>query len=291
MTRYETLQLTNDDGVLWLTLSRPDKLNAFTVTMANELIDAFTAVNADDSVRVVVVTGTGRAFCAGMDLSSEGNVFGLDETMKPTLRDLDERFDDPAIVKGVRDTGGRVALAILGCRKPVIAAINGAAVGIGATMTLSMDVRIAADTARMGFVFGRVGIAPEACSTWLLPKLVGLSQALEWLYRADVFDAQEALRGGLVRSVVPAEQLKAEAAKLARSFIDDKSPVSAALIRQMVYRNSAQPDPAFAHKIESLAMFHTSLADGKEGVAAFLERRPPRFQGKASELPDFHPWW
>jgi enoyl-CoA hydratase/carnithine racemase len=291
MTRYETLQLTNDDGVLWLTLDRPDKLNAFTVTMANELIDAFTAVNADDRVRVVVVTGAGRAFCAGMDLSSEGNVFGLDETMQPTLRDLDERFDDPAIVKGVRDTGGRVALAILACRKPVIAAINGAAVGIGATMTLSMDVRIAADTARMGFVFGRVGIAPEACSTWLLPKLVGLSQALEWLYRADVFDAQEALRGGLVRSVVPADQLKAEAAKLARSFIDDKSPVSAALIRQMVYRNSAQPDPVFAHKIESLAMFHTSIADGKEGVAAFLERRPPRFQGKASTLPDFHPWW
>lgn len=291
MTRYETLQLANDDGVLWLTLDRPDKLNAFTVTMANELVDAFTAVNDDDRVRVVVVTGAGRAFCAGMDLSSEGNVFGLDETMQPTLRDLDERFDDPVIVKGVRDTGGRVALAILACRKPVIAAINGAAVGIGATMTLSMDVRIAADTARMGFVFGRVGIAPEACSTWLLPKLVGLSQALEWLYRADVFDAQEALRGGLVRSVVPADQLKAEAAKLARSFIDDKSPVSAALIRQMVYRNSAQPDPVCAHKIESLAMFHTSLADGKEGVAAFLERRAPRFQGKASELPEFYPWW
>lgn len=238
-----------------------------------------------------MVTGSGRAFCAGMDLSGDGNVFGLHESLRPTLRDLEERYDDPAIVRGVRDSGGRVALAILACRKPVIAAINGPAVGIGAMMTLSMDVRIASDAARMGFVFGRVGIAPEACSTWLLPKLGGVSQALEWLYRADVFDAQEALRGGLVRSVVPADQLKAEATRIARSFIDGKSPVSAALIRQMVYRNSAQPDPTFAHKIESLAMFYTSLADGKEGVAAFLERRAPAFEGKASVLPGFFPWW
>jgi enoyl-CoA hydratase/carnithine racemase len=289
---YETLHLLHDDGLLWLTLNRPDRLNAFTLTMANELIDAFDAASADDAVRVVVVTGAGRAFCAGMDLSSNGNPFGLDESLAPTLRDLDERFDDPRIVHGVRDSGGRVALAILNCTKPVIAAINGAAVGIGATMTLSMDVRLASDAARIGFVFGRIGIVPEACSSWLLPRLVGISQALEWLYRADVFDAHEAQRGGLVRSVVAAERLHAEAEQLARSFIDGKSALSAALMRQMVYRNAAQPDPVWAHKIESLALFHASVADGKEGVAAFRERRAPQFRSRVSaDLPAFYPWW
>ena len=289
---YETLKLDPEDGVLWLSLNRPDQLNAFTVTMANELTDAFTAISEDDTVRAVIVTGAGRAFCAGMDLSRAGNVFGLDESLTPSLSDLDDLYDDPAIVQGVRDTGGRVALAIMACKKPVIAAINGPAVGIGATMTLAMDVRIASDTARMGFVFGRVGIVPEACSTWLLPKLVGISQALEWLYRADVFDAEEGRRGGLFRAVVPADKLRSEAEALARSFIDGKSAVSAALIRQMIYRNAGQPDPLIAHKIESLGVFYASQLDGKEGVAAFLERRPPRFTARPStDMPPFYPWW
>jgi enoyl-CoA hydratase/carnithine racemase len=289
---YETLKLEPDNGVLWLTLNRPDKLNAFTVTMANELIDAFAAISEDDTVRVVIVTGAGRAFCAGMDLTRDGNVFGLDESLEPSLADLNDRYDDPAIVHGVRDTGGRVAMAIMACKKPVIAAINGPAVGIGATMTLAMDIRIASDAARMGFVFGRVGIVPEACSTWLLPKLVGMSQALEWLFRADVFDAEEGRRGGLIRSVVAADKLHAEAEALARSFIDGKSAVSAALIRQMIYRNAGQPDSVLAHKIESLGVFYASQLDGKEGVAAFLERRPPQFTARPStDMPPYYPWW
>ncbi|MEJ8846675.1 crotonase/enoyl-CoA hydratase family protein [Variovorax rhizosphaerae] len=293
MKSYQTLTLAHDNGVLWLTLNRPDQLNAFTVQMARELIDVFGAINDDDAVRVVIVTGAGRAFCAGMDLTREGNVFGLDESLSPTLTDLEgDKFDAPAIVNGFRDLGGQVAMAILACRKPVIAAINGPAVGIGATMTLSMDIRIASDKARIGFVFGRVGIVPEACSTWLLPKLVGISKALEWLYRADVFDAEEGCEGGLIHSVVPADQLRAAAEKMARSFIDDKSAVSAALIRQMIYRSAGQPDPLLPHKIESLGMFHASQRDGKEGVAAFLERRPPQFKGKPStDMPAFYPWW
>lgn len=292
MRTYETLMLELNDGVLWLTLNRPEQLNAFTVTMANELIEAFTEISDDDSIRAVIVTGAGRAFCAGMDLSREGNVFGLDESLKPSMLDLEERYDDPAIVNGVRDTGGRVAMAILACRKPVIAAINGPAVGIGATMTLAMDIRIASDAARVGFVFSRVGIVPEACSTWLLPKLVGISQTLEWLYRADVFDAEEGRRGGLIRRVVPAGELHAEAETLARGLIDGKSAVSAAMIRQMVYRNAGQPDPLLAHKIESLGVFYASQGDGKEGVAAFLERRPPQFTGRPStDMPPFYPWW
>src|SRR5271154_4300389 len=197
---YETLDDALDDGILILTLNRPDQLNAFTVTMANELIAAFGRASEDDDVRAVVVTGAGRAFCAGMDLSVPGNVFGLDESLAPSLADM-ERLTDPAILNGVRDTGGRVTLAIYDCKKPVIAAINGAAVGIGATMTLAMDFRLASDKARIGFVFGRLGIVPEACSTWFLPRIVGLEQAMEWIYSADVFDAEEAKRGRLVRSV------------------------------------------------------------------------------------------
>src|SRR4030095_5623575 len=227
-----------------------------------------------------------------MDLSRDGNVFGLDESLKPSLHDLNDRYDDPAIVHGVRDTGGRVAMANMACKKPVIAAINGLVVGIGATMTLAMDIRIASDAARMGFVFYRVGIVPEACSTWLLPKLVGISQALEWLYRTDVFDAEEGRRGGLIRSVVPADTLRAEAEALARRFIDGKPAVSAALVRQMIYRNAGQPDPLLAHKIESLGVFCASQLDGREGVAAFLEHRPPQFTARPStDMPPFYPWW
>lgn len=288
---YETLDLATDDGVLVVTLSRPDQLNAFTVQMANELVHLFTEVNDDDAVRAIVVTGAGRAFCAGMDLTAEGNVFGLDETMEPTLADLHDRFDDPAVVNGVRDTGGRVALAIFACRKPVIAAINGAAVGIGATMTLAMDVRMASEKARIGFVFGRIGITPEACSTWFLPRIVGLSQALEWTYTADILTADEALRGGLVRSVHQPDDLLPAALELAKRFVAGKSAVGIALTRQMMYRNAAAEHPVEAHRVDSLSMFYASIGDGKEGVRAFLDKRDPEFTSRASAMPAFYDEW
>ncbi|WP_312160915.1 crotonase/enoyl-CoA hydratase family protein [Phenylobacterium sp.] len=287
---YETLLWEVDDRVLTLTLNRPDQMNAFTVEMARELIDAFERASEDDTVGAVVVTGAGRAFCAGMDLSRPGNVFGLDESLSPTLADMHDRLDDPAIVDGVRDTGGRVTLAIFNCKKPVIAAINGAAVGIGATMTLAMDIRLVSEKARIGFVFGKLGIVPEACSSWFLPRLVGPQQALEWVLSAEIFDAAEALRGRLARSVHAPETLLADAQALARRFIAGRSPVAVALARQMMLRNSAQPHPLEAHRIDSLAMFYASIGDGKEGVAAFLEKRDPQFTGRASQMPPFYPW-
>ncbi len=286
---YNTLKYEVADRVLTLTLNRPEALNAFTVEMAHELIAAFERASEDDEVGAVIVTGEGRAFCAGMDLSSEGNVFGLDETQSPTLSDMVDRLEDPVIRDGVRDTGGRVTLAIYNCKKPVIAAINGAAVGIGATMTLAMDFRLASEKARMGFVFGKLGIVPEACSSWFLPRLVGPQQALEWVLSADIFDAAEGLRGGLFRSVHAPETLMEDARKLAHKFIDGRSPVAVALARQMLIRNAAQNHPIEAHRIDSLAMFHASIGDGKEGVAAFLEKREPVFEGKASDMP-FWPW-
>ena len=232
------------------------------------------------------------AFCAGMDLSVGGNVFGLDESLDPSLQELNQRWDDPAIVQGVRDTGGRVSLAVYDCKKPVIAAINGPAVGIGATMTLPMDIRLASDKARIGFVFGRIGIVPEACSTWFLPRLVGLQQALDWVYSADILSAEQALAGGLLQAVVPHEQLLEQAHRLAQRYIAGRSPVSVALMRQMLMRNAALPHPREAHAIESLAMLHTSRHDGKEGVASFNEKRAPQFGGRASDgLPGFYPWW
>jgi enoyl-CoA hydratase/carnithine racemase len=287
---YTALDWSVDDGILTLTLDRPDQLNAFTVTMAEELVDAFGRASRDDQVAAVVVTGRGRAFCAGMDLSSDGNVFGLDEALEPTLADLHDRLDDPEIVAGVRDTGGRVSLAVYACTKPVIAAINGPAVGIGATMTLPMDIRLASEKARIGFVFGKLGIVPEACSTWFLPRIVGISRALEWVYSADILTAAEAHEGGLVRSVHPADELLDAAYALARRFTENRSPVATALARQMMYRNSAAPHPLDAHRVDSLAMFWTSVGDGKEGVAAFREKRDPDFTGRASQLPPFYPW-
>jgi enoyl-CoA hydratase/carnithine racemase len=290
MHAYTTLDWQLDDGLLTLTLNRPEQLNAFTVEMAEELVDAFNRASLDDEVRVIVVTGAGRAFCAGMDLSMEGNVFGLDESLRPTLADMDDP-EQPAIHRGVRDTGGRVTLAIYNCRKPVVAAINGAAVGIGLTMTLAMDFRLASEKARIGFVFGRLGIVPEACSSWFLPRIVGLQQALEWVYTADILDAQEALRGRLLRSVHAPETLLADAQAFARRLVQDRSPVAVALSRQMLYRNSAKEHPLEAHRVDSLAMFYASIGDGKEGVAAFREKRAPAFAGKASAMPPFYEQW
>ncbi len=283
----------DEDGILVLRLDRPDQLNAFTVEMAEELVEAFHRASADDDVRAVVVTGSGRAFCAGMDLSTGsdgGNVFGLDESQRPTLEDLHARLDDPEVLRGIRDTGGRVTLAIYDCPKPVIAAINGPAVGIGATMTLAMDLRLASEQARIGLVFGRIGVVPEACSTWFLPRIVGMSRALELVYAADILDAAAALEVGLVRSVHAPDDLLPAALDLARRFTRHRSPVALALARQMMYRNSAQPHPLEAHRIDSLAMFWTSVGDGKEGVASFLEKRDPAYEGRASQLPPFYPW-
>ena len=288
---YQTLAATLEGRVLTLKLNRPDKLNAFTVEMANELVDFFTRVNDDDAVGAIVVAGEGRAFCAGMDLSREGNVFGLDESLEPTMRDMHERLDDPVIVDGVRDTGGRVTLAIHACRKPVIAAIHGAAVGIGATMTLAMDIRLVADNAKVGFVFGRLGIVPEACSSFFLPRLVGIQRALDWVYSARILEAPELRESGLALAVHPAAELLAAAQRLAASYVEGRSAVSVALMRQLMLRNLGADSPLQAHRTDSLAMFYTSRADGHEGVRAFLEKRAPVFTAKAStDMPPFYPW-
>ena len=292
MKPYNTLAVEVVDEIATLTLNRPQQMNSFTVEMADELVDFFESVNAEDGVRAIIVTGAGKAFCAGMDLSKPGNVFGLDESLEPTLADMRERLEDPAIHRGVRDTGGRVTLAIFNCTKPVIAAINGAAVGIGATMTLPMDFRFASENARIGFVFGRIGIVPEANSSWFLPRVVGIQQALEWCYTADILDAKTALEGKLLKAVYPAETLLAEVRAFAKKLVANRSPVGIALTRQMMYRNSAQPHPIEAHRIDSLAMFYTSIQDGKEGVAAFLEKRPAAFASKLpDDLPPFYADW
>ncbi|MEC7119898.1 MAG: crotonase/enoyl-CoA hydratase family protein [Pseudomonadota bacterium] len=291
MYDYQTLAVSLDQRVCTLTLNRPEQLNAFTVEMANELVDFFTRASEDDAIGAIVVTGAGRAFCAGMDLSVGGNVFGLDETLEPTLDDLQQRADDPEILAGVRDTGGRVSLSIFDCKKPVIAAINGAAVGIGATMTLAMDIRLASEKARIGFVFGKIGVVPEACSSWFLPRIVGIQQALEWVYTADILTASEAQAGRLVKQVYAPDELLPAAQALAHKIVRHRSPVAIALARQMMYRNAAASHPRVAHEVDSLAMFYTSVGDGKEGVNSFLEKRDPTYTSQASKMPSFYPWW
>ena len=289
-TSHDTLDITTDDlGVATVTLHRPDQLNAFDLTMARELESVFRTELRSDDVRAVVVTGAGRAFCAGMDLSAEGNVFGLDESQRPTPEEFRAAYDEAPYDAGVRDTGGKVTLAVHALPKPVIAAINGPAVGIGATMTLAMDLRLASTKAKIGFVFGRLGIVPEAASSWFLPRIVGIQQALEWVYSAEVLTAEQALEGRLLRSVHEPDDLVPAAQELARSFVRDRSPVALGLAKQMLYRNSALAHPLEAHLSDSLAMYWTSLGDGKEGVAAFREKRAPRFRGKASALPRIHP--
>ncbi|MFF6902736.1 crotonase/enoyl-CoA hydratase family protein [Streptomyces hydrogenans] len=286
---WTTLHHRVEDGILTVTLDRPDRLNAFTPVMAGELERAFTEVNDNDDVRAVVVTGAGKAFCAGMDLGSDGNVFGLDESRTPTLADMND-LNSPAIGR-VRDTGGRVTLAIHACRKPVIAAINGPAVGIGATMTLAMDARLMSTTARFGLVFGRLGITPEAASTWFLPRLVGMPKALDLLYSAEILDAEAAEAVGLANGVHDPDRLVKEARALADRWTLGRSRVATALTRQMTVRNANLERPEDAHRVESLAMFYSSIGDGAEGVSAFREKRTPRFNRPASAMPPFYDEW
>jgi enoyl-CoA hydratase/carnithine racemase len=284
MTNYTQILYEVADSIATITLHRPEKMNAFTGTMMAEMIDAFDRIDADDNVRAVIVTGHGdRAFCAGADLTPEGGgqVFA-------NRGDVESLSDER-----VRDGGGLLTLRIYECKKPVIAAVNGAAVGVGVTMQLPMDIRLASDTARFGFVFARRGIVPEAASSWFLPRLVGPQQALEWCYTGRVFDAQEALKGGLIRSIHPAGELLNEARKLAREIADNTAPVSIALTRHMLWRNSAQPHPMEAHKVDSRAIYRRSRSgDAIEGISSFLEKRAPAYPDKvSSDMPDFFPWW
>ena len=278
---YQQVLYAVDAGVLTITLNRPERLNAFTARMMYELIDAFERADADDAVRAVIVTGAGRAFCAGADLGSGGGTF--DYSGGPAAQALEEH----------RDGGGLVALRIFASKKPVIAAINGPAVGVGITMTLPMDVRIAASGARMGFVFARRGIVPEACSSWFLPRVVGISRAAEWVYTGRIFSAEEALAGGLVSRIVPPADLLATARGLAREIADNTSAVSVALSRQLLWRMLGADHPMEAHQVDSRAIYWMgSSADAREGVAAFLEKRPARFTLRPSaDLPGFYPWW
>lgn len=288
---FTTLRHEIDKNILTVTLNRPEQLNAFTVKMANELITVFEEANDNDEIRAIVVTGSGKAFCAGMDLSTDGNVFGLDESLQPTLEDMKTRLHEKEIEDGVRDTGGQVVLAIFNCKKPVIAAINGAAVGIGATMTCAMDIRLASENAKVGFVFNKIGITPEACSSWFLPRIVNMGTALEWVYSGDLIKAGELERKGFLNSVETSESLLDKAYAIAER-ITQHSPVAIALTRQMMYRNAALPSPLEAHEIDSLAIYYASQNSGKEGVQAFLEKRPANYTDKASsDMPPFYPWW
>jgi enoyl-CoA hydratase/carnithine racemase len=290
---YEQIAVAVDHNILTLTLNRPDKLNAFTARMMSEMIDVFTKVNTDDEVGAVIVTGAGRAFCAGADLSGGASTF--DATTNPARKERDAGPVDSVdwSDERVRDGGGRVTLAIFECLKPVIAAVNGPAVGIGVTMQLAMDIRIAANEARFGFVFARRGIVPEAASSWFLPRLVGISQALDWCYSGRVFDVQEAHRAGLVSEVVEQSELLARARAIARGIIDHTAPVSIALIRQMMWRGLGMDHPMEAHKIDSRGIYaRGASADVREGVSSFLEKRPPNFPMKVSDgMPRFFPWW
>jgi len=281
MTAYEQILYVVEDGVATITLNRPEKLNAFTNTMRLELIAAFDAVDADDDVRAVIVTGAGRAFCAGADLSAGGKTF--DYAARGVIAPEERR----------RDGGGTVTLRIFACKKPVIAAVNGPAVGVGATMQLPMDIRLAADGARFGFVFTRRGVVPEACSSWFLPRLVGIQQALDWTLTGRVFDATEAKAGGLVKAVLPLPELLPAARAWAREVVSHTSAVSVALARQMLWRMLGAEHPMAAHRIDSRGIEMMGRSpDAYEGVASFLEKRAPRFTMKPSQdMPGFFPWW
>ena len=283
---HQHLSYEVEDGVATVTLDRPDRLNAFTARMMFELLDVFDLADADDGVRAVIVTGNGRGFCAGADLEAGGDTFDA-EARRPSGGEQDERTVTE------RDGGGRVSLRIYQSTKPVIAAINGPAVGVGATMTLPMDIRLAAESARFGFVFARRGITMEACSSWFLPRLVGMGQASEWVHTGRVFDADEALAGGLVNAVHPDDELLPAARSLAAEIASNTSAVSVALNRQMMWRMLGADHPMEAHKVDSRAIHYMgSSPDVREGVNAFLEKRSANFtMSAATDLPDFYPWW
>ena len=284
MADYTQIKLDIADGIATLTLHRPEKMNAFTRVMMDEVITALDVTDADDSVRAVIVTGHGdRAFCAGADLTPEGggHVFSDPNAV--------EDLSDPR----VRDGGGRLVLRMFNSQKPLIGACNGVAVGVGATMQLPFDMRLCSDNARFGFVFARRGITPEACSSWFLPRLVGMQTALEWCMTGRIFDAQEALARGLVRSVHPQGELMDAAVALAREIADNTSAVSVAMTRAMLWRLSAEPHPMLAHRIDSRSIYRLSRsADAREGVQSFLEKRPAQYPDTVSgNMPDFYPWW
>ncbi len=277
---YKTILYDVADGVLTITLNRPEALNAFNRDMMNEMIDAFDRADADDDVRAIIVTGAGRAFCAGADPARGGDTFNADA-----------RSDRESGLN--RDGGGLLTLRIYECNKPVIAAVNGPAVGVGVTMTLPMDIRIASDNAKFGFVFARRGIVPEACSSYFLPRVVGINQALEWCYTGRVFPAQEALDGGLVRSLHGKDDLLDVARGIAREIADNTSAISVSLIRHMMWRTLGADHPMEGHKLDSRGIYYLGKsAEAKEGVESFLEKRPARFPGKVSkDMPEFFPWW
>src|SRR5436190_14615666 len=279
MATYEQIIYDVADNVATITLNRPDQLNAFTTTMMRELIDAFDHSDADDDVRAVVVTGSGRGFCAGADLSGGGETFNAGDR-KPTPEQI-------------RDGGGLLTLRIFEFKKPVIAAINGPAVGVGVTMTLPMDIRLASESAKLGFVFARRGIVPEAASSWFLPRVVGISKAAEWTYTGRVFPASEALEAGLVRSVHPDDELLPAAYELAREIAENTSAVSVALTRQMLWRMLGESHPMGAHRVDSDGINAMGNSDdAREGVMSFLEKRPPAFTMRpTTDMPDFFPWW
>ena len=279
---YETLLTDLQDGVLTLTLNRPDRLNAFTATMMKEYLRVLDEIDANDDVRVVIVTGAGRGFCAGADLGGGGETF-----------DSGGGRGDDSLTRVPRDGGGRVALRLFDCSKPLIAAINGPAVGVGITQTLPMDVRLASDRARMGFVFARRGIVPEACSSWFLPRIVGISRAMEWVATGRVFPAEEALAAGLVSEVLPHDDLLPRARALAAEIAENTSAVSVALSRHMLWKMLGADHPMEAHRLDSRGIhFMGSSADAREGVRSFLEKRPPRFGMRVSrDMPDYFPWW
>jgi len=272
---YETLELEDKGSVRILRLNRPDKMNAFTPTMARDLISALDDADTDDTVRALIFTGNGRAFCAGMDLSPSGNVFGLDESIDPNSPEMERN----------RDTGGTVVLRMFRMKKPLIGAINGASVGVGTTMQLPMDVRIASKFAKFGFVFSQRGISLESCASWFLPRLVGMAKALEWSLKGNVFGADEALAGGLISEIVEADALLERALEIAAGFTENTSAMSVAINRQLLWRMMGAPHPMEAHKIESRTMLHTSTRDGREGVQSFLEKRAPEFADSISDGP------
>lgn len=290
---FNTIKTEIDDNILTITMNRPDHLNAMTIEQIDELIAAFDIADAKDEVKAVIVTGAGRAFCAGADLGAGPSAFdrrtNTEQEPPPVAANGDAIWEDEL----VRDAGGRLTLRIFECLKPVIAAVNGPAVGIGATMQLAMDIRIAADTARFGFVFSRRGVVPEAGSTWFLPRIVGISQALEWFYSGRVFPAHEALQARLVSRLVAPDELIPSARALAREIIDNTAPVSIALIRHMTWNLLGADHPMEGHRADSRAMYALGLSpDMNEGVNSFLEKRRPRFAGTVSrDMPSFFPLW